>query len=89
METTGKLLRNLVILGVTLLLLGVWSLPAALAQVQDPPLNPNNIPQFVDALPLLSVQGGPIEVLSPGATLQNIYMQEFKAYMLPTTTNLP
>jgi hypothetical protein len=90
METTGKLLRNLVILGVTLLLLGAWSLPAALAQVQDPPLNPNNIPQFVESLPLLDIQGGPIEtVVNPAPTaLQNIYMHEFTAMMLPAATKL-
>jgi len=53
---------------------------------QLPPLPGNQIPQFVDPLPLLDVvPGGTMEVLvNDPAALNTIYMREFDAHVLPT-----
>jgi spore coat protein A len=55
---------------------------SAFAQ-QGTPLPGNAIPQFVDPLPILSVQGGSIETVL--ATPAFIHMKEFRAQVLPST----
>jgi spore coat protein A, manganese oxidase len=76
--------RNVLNVLLVVAFLGLMGAPGA--QAQQVPLNSNKIPQFVDPLPLLSVQGGPIETVT--APSQNIYMREFKASVLPATTKL-
>ena len=66
------------------------SAPGAFAQQVS--LNPNKIPQFVDPLPLLSVQGnGPIDTVDKRGDQSQIpiYMREFKVNVLPANTKLP
>jgi spore coat protein A, manganese oxidase len=77
--------RKVLSLLLLVVFLGFTVVTGAIAQ--QVPLNPNKIPQFVDPLPLLSVQGGPIETVT--ATSQNIYMREFKVNVLPASTKLP
>lgn len=92
MEDTSRLFKRVFVFGLALLVLSAWTVPGALAQiVQQPPLNPNKIPQFVDPLPLLTVQGGPMETVDKrlSTTQQDIYMHEFAANVLPATTKLP
>jgi spore coat protein A len=70
-----------------LLALCAWSIPGALAQ--QVPLNPSKIPQFVDPLPLLSVQtGGTIDTIvdGGGGNSYTLTMTEFNARVLPTGT---
>jgi spore coat protein A, manganese oxidase len=56
---------------------------SAFAQVVQVPLPGRSIPQFVDPLPLLDLQGGPMEtVLGDAATLT---MAEFRANVMPST----
>jgi spore coat protein A len=79
-----KNLSFLVLIAASLIFLSV---PATFAQ--QVPLPANSIPQFVDPLPLLSVQGGPIETIVAGAGEVTINMQEFMAQVLPSTLVLP
>jgi spore coat protein A len=70
--------------------LGFMSASGALAQ--QVPLNPTKIPQFVDPLPLLSVQTGgtiPTVVDGGGGNSYTLTMTEFDANVLPTGTFLP
>jgi spore coat protein A len=81
-----------VFFGFALALLAVcaWSIPGALAQ--QVPLNPAKIPQFVDPLPLLTVQtGGTIDTIADpgGGNSYTLTMTEFDAKVLPTGTFLP
>jgi spore coat protein A len=69
-----------------LLALCTWGVTGALAQ--QVPLNPAKIPQFVDPLPLLSIQGGTIETIvdGGGGNSYTLTMTEFDAKVLPTGT---
>jgi FtsP/CotA-like multicopper oxidase with cupredoxin domain len=80
-EDTSRLFKRIFVFGVAILALVAWTVPAALPQ--QIPLPGRNIPQFVDPLPLLSVQGGSIETSLTGAA--TVTMQEFKAQVLPST----
>jgi FtsP/CotA-like multicopper oxidase with cupredoxin domain len=64
----------------------VGSLAAVITPAQTP-LAPKNIPQFKQALPLLSVQGGPINTVVANntsfASPLNIRMCEFQTQILP------
>jgi spore coat protein A len=64
-----------------LLALCAWGVTGALAQ--QVPLNSTKIPQFIDPLPLLDLQGGPIETVS--ASSATITMEEFQANVMPST----
>ncbi|HEY3347266.1 MAG TPA: multicopper oxidase domain-containing protein [Nitrospirota bacterium] len=52
------------------------------AQVQLPG---SDIPQFIDPLPALSVQGGPVKTIVAGPCPIEIHMREFKASVMPST----
>jgi spore coat protein A len=59
---------------------------AAVAHSQGIPLPAANIPQFVDALPLLSAAGGSIEtIVAVGGNEITLNMLEFQANMMPST----
>lgn len=51
---------------------------------QQTPLPGDQIPQFMDPLPVLSVAGGSIETVVAGASEIALHMREFKARMLPS-----
>jgi FtsP/CotA-like multicopper oxidase with cupredoxin domain len=74
-------------LGAALLVIFAWSVPGALAaQSTQIPLAGSAIPQFMQPLPLLSVQtGGTINTV-PGNTPLTINMCEFDAKILPPGT---
>jgi spore coat protein A len=77
-------------LKIVLASLFIVSLGAGAALAAPPvTLNPTNIPQFVDPLPLLDVQSGTIETVVSPQTEVPIYMKEFKANILPAATKLP
>jgi spore coat protein A len=85
-----KTFKKGVVLGVAVLAICALSVPAVFAQ--QVPLNPTKIPQFVDPLPLLSVQTGgtiPTMVDGGGGTNYTLTMTEFDAKVLPTGTFLP
>jgi spore coat protein A len=58
---------------------------APFAAADQTPLPGSAIPQFVDALPLLSVAGGPIATVIADANDVEVHMREFKANMMPST----
>jgi spore coat protein A, manganese oxidase len=60
---------------------GAWAKKVAPLQT---PLNPNSLPQFADPLPDLSIAGGPMETIVAGASQINLFMEEFKAKVMPT-----
>jgi spore coat protein A len=76
-------------LNVCLLVVFLGFMSASGALAQQVPLNPTKIPQFVDPLPLLSVQtGGTIDtfVQATGGNSVTLEMTEFDAKVLPTGT---
>jgi FtsP/CotA-like multicopper oxidase with cupredoxin domain len=60
---------------------------ASAAQSPQVPLNPKTIPQFAQALPVLSVAGGTMDTVFGNQPL-NVSMCEFDANILPTGTLL-
>jgi spore coat protein A len=81
------------VLAIALVALVGGALPRAATAAVNPqvPLAGSAIPQFVDPLPLLAVQGGPIQVLNTtsGEIPYTIRMCEFRASVLPSTVALP
>jgi spore coat protein A len=87
MHTKNFLKRGLV-LGLALAGFVALSMPAAFAApLPAAPLPSKNIPQFVDALPLLDIQSGDIQTSLTGT--QTVTMEEFPANVLPSTIALP
>jgi spore coat protein A len=79
MKTRNKFLVLVLAITATALIAG-----SAFA-VQGTPLPGHKIPQFVDPLPVLSVDGGPMETVIAGTGEITLNMLEFKANMMPST----
>ena len=78
--------KKITLLACLAAVLAIGLTAAHAAQVQLPG---KNIPQFVDPLPLLDVQGGPIKtvVATPFTSVSSVtlHMREFKANVMPST----
>jgi FtsP/CotA-like multicopper oxidase with cupredoxin domain len=61
----------------------------ALASTAQTPLSGGSMPQFQDPLPLLSVDGGPIETIIAGTDELMLTMREFRSNVLPSGVSLP
>lgn len=59
-----------------------FGLAAVAQQIQLPG---KDIPKWIDPLPLLSVQGGPINTVVAGTDEIELHMREFKASVMPST----
>ncbi len=66
-------------------MLGMLALGVSAATAAQVQLKGNQIAQFVDQLPLLTVQGGSMETIIPGTGEITLTMREFKADVMPSS----
>lgn len=69
-----------------LVLMGIFlaCVCASPGHAQQVPLNPNQLRQFADPLPDLSLNGGPIETIVAGTSEISLTMKEFQTKVMPT-----
>ena len=85
MTSRRKFLKIGAMTGAGLLVPWKFGVQTAFAQGNGTPLAGSSIPQFIDPLPLLSVDGGPIETIIADTSSIELTMREFKANVMPSS----